>query len=88
MIDAYAAPAHDPLSKKAADLSAAIDRVRAVFVKKGLAHTTADLIAGARMILDPLVEWTDLLGKVSVVFEGHHQTTRRAIIGTPTSSLR
>jgi hypothetical protein len=73
------APIHDPPSKRAADLSAAMDRAKAVFIEKGLAHTTADLIAGARIILDPLVESTDLLREVSAVLEGHHETTRRAI---------
>jgi hypothetical protein len=79
MIHAGATPAYDLLSKRAADLSAAMDRAKAVFVEKGLAHTTADLIAGARIILDPLAELTDLLREVSVVLESHHETTRRAI---------
>jgi hypothetical protein len=92
MIHVGATPAHDPLSKRAADLSAAMDRVKAVFVEKGLAHTTSDLIAGARIILDPLVESTDLLREVSAVLEGHHETTRRTIrtlnFGSSPPSLR
>jgi hypothetical protein len=45
-------PTHDPLSDGAADLVAGMKRAKAAFVEMGVEYTTADLIAGARIILD------------------------------------
>jgi hypothetical protein len=45
-------PTHDPLSDGAADLVAGMNRAKAAFVEMGVEFTTADLIAGAKIILD------------------------------------